>query len=332
MAHYRPGSYEPRSHQNHHSRLNIPATPMAESHGMDGIGNDLLLRLASTIREHSHRPAKLILNFGDMQRTEGASDEVSNTIIYNAPGGTMTLHGAASQLTPNSARELDHPRHHPHFRKPSPAPAIIEGVEDEENGRRCFHSPEPDTPASPASGIRYIKRHHFPRPLPVRQAPVLGRSLRPVVYDQVFDGPAYASEAIETAIQDELIHSHHHPHARFCKGCHHRHRKINSDGYCPECVYFLQTAPLSHRRIVGFAPAPRVRHIPLSDEQIKERTDKISEMKRFRRTNPMPERRVSHVIRGETDNTSDEYELSSSRERCFGREKDWSGPEDWERW
>ncbi|KAK0708916.1 hypothetical protein B0T21DRAFT_405203 [Apiosordaria backusii] len=295
MAHYRHGS-----HYHYHRNLPyISAPTRAESPGLDGIGSYVAQRLVSAIREHSDRPLKLILNFGHFQDNQKAPDESTTAIIYNAPGATMTVREAGLQLISDPARELVPPRHPHRFRNPSPVRAIIGGVEEENYDRDYFRIPSPDLPADPGPGIR----------------------VRPVCHNQVPDSPTHSRKAVgTTAIQKRLLHSHPHPHARFCRGCHHRHRKVNSDGYCSECVYVLQSAPLPHQRVVETIPVERARHVPVSE---------VDESKQ-RRENTRPGRRDPGLITGEPDYTSDEYEFVGARGRRFV-EDDCSELEDWER-
>ncbi|KAK4173231.1 hypothetical protein QBC36DRAFT_389852 [Triangularia setosa] len=341
MANYRPGPHQTRHYHYHHNLPYVSATARPDSPDLDGIGKYIAQHLVPAIRDHSERPLKLILNFGHMEDTQGASNESSNTIIYNAPGASMTVREAGLQLKSDPSRVLAPACHPPGFRSPSPVRAIIGGVEDEDYDRRYFRDPSPDVLADPDPGIRYFRRQHFPSPSPTRQPSNVRRSLRPVLHNRVLDGQPHAQKVIGSTIQERLLHSHAHPHARFCRGCHHRHRKVNIDGYCPECVYVLQTAPLPHRRVVDVVPGPRVRHVPVSElDEIKERADRMAETKRLRRAalertermiprermlraNPRLERRHPELIIAETDNTSDEYEFVGARGRRFGK-NDWS--------
>ncbi|KAK0672361.1 hypothetical protein QBC41DRAFT_24383 [Cercophora samala] len=336
MTDHQPGLHGIRHDHYHRDPSYTRTTPTRETPQLDGTSSFFAQQLVAAIHEHSDRPVKLILNFGHMQHAPEASGTSCNTIIYNAPGASINVRETSRQLKADPEPQPE-PAEHPRFRSPSPVRAIIGGDEGEYHGRRCFRSSSPGAPDPPSPGIRYSPSHHPPSPSTMRHMSGVRRSHQPALYNRI---PG-------TTVQDRLLHSHAHPHARWCRGCHHRHRKINADGYCPDCVYCLQADPLPHSCVEETG----LRHVPLPErEEINGRmgrNDRMAEAARLRRaalkaaerkipggrilrTNPGRGRNHTDLMIVESDNTSDEYEIISARGWRFA-ENSWSEPDDWER-
>ncbi|KAK4646826.1 hypothetical protein QC761_213700 [Podospora bellae-mahoneyi] len=317
MAHHRPEPYGARHVPYRKTAPYIGDAVTREVSELDAIDAFLSHRLIPAIRRDSDRPVKVIVNLGHMEQPPEGAYESSNTIIYNAPGASMVIREAGYQLKTYPPHPLAPTRHSPPFRNPSPVRAIIGGVEGEDHDRPYFRSISPGAPAAPSPGCRYVRTRHSPPPSPSRQPHGVRHSLRPISYNRVFgEGPPQPRVVLGTTLRDRLLHSHAHPHARWCRGCHHRHRNINTDGYCPQCVYVLHTAPLPHRRVEEAAPGIRPRHVPPSElGEIRVDRDHRMASPGMLKAGRQQERRHPDLMMAETDNTSDEYELFNVRGR-----------------